>query len=142
MKLVIEQSVTIYASAGWLWNALTDASELENWWGEDIVLQAKVGGQFREPWEDDDGNDCLASGKVLSVKKEKQITFSWKEKGWPPKSITECSFEIEDKGKSCVLKVTHSGWETLPEKLQKPLMKDFKVGWGYHLKELKEYLEY
>lgn len=141
MKNTIEQSVTIKASATWIWKALTDASELENWWSEDVVLEAKVGGSFREPWEDDDGKAQLASGKVTSVKKEKSIAFTWREKNWPKDITTQCQFTIEDQGSTRVFTVTHQGWDAFPEPQRKELMKDFKVGWSYHLKELKSYLD-
>lgn len=141
MADIIEKTIKLRASSGWIWNALTDAGELENWWSEEVVLEPKVGGKFREPWEDDDGEEQLASGKVLEMKKEKLIVFTWKEKSWPKNAITECSFEIVDNGKERELTLTHSGWETLPEDEREDIMKDFKVGWSYHLKELKSYLD-
>ncbi|UOF00716.1 SRPBCC family protein [Bdellovibrio reynosensis] len=142
MKEVIELSIIVKCTTGELWHALTDSDELENWWGEDIKLQPKVGGSFREEWQDDDGNDQVASGKVLSVKDKKEITFTWKEKDWPRSAVTECKFTIGTKEKKSFLTVKHSGWETLPEDRRAKVMKDFKVGWQYHLKELKEYLDF
>ena len=141
MKDSIEMSIKLKASAGWIWNALTDRGELANWWSEDVVLEPKVGGAFKEPWEDDTGKRQLASGKVLKLKKEQFITYTRKEKTWPKEATTECSLKIEDTGKERILTLTHSGWETLPEPLKKAAMKDFKLGWSYHLKELKSYLD-
>lgn len=142
MNETIELSITVKSTVGELWYALTDSDELENWWGENVKLQAKVGGVFREEWEDDDGNDQLATGKVLAVKDKKEITFTWKEKGWPKSAVTECTLKITNKDGKVGLTVSHSGWETLPEDRRKQVMKDFKVGWQYHLKELKEYLDF
>lgn len=141
MSEVIELSVKLKASKGWIWNALTDRGELENWWSEDVILEPKVGGNFKEPWEDDEGQRQLASGKVTALKKEKLITFTWKEKSWPTKAQTLCTFTIEDSGSERILSLRHEGWETLPEDQRKKIMKDFKVGWTYHLKELKSYLD-
>ena len=139
--LVIELKINTYQSAEVLWNALTDSDELANWWSEKVVLQTKKGGLFKEPWEDDQGQKQLAQGKVIDLKKNQFITFSWSEKSWPGKAQTFCTFAIEDQGKTRQLKVTHQGWESLPEKLQKATMREFKVGWTYHLKELKSYLD-
>lgn len=141
MKDVIELSVTLKASAGWIWNALTDKGELENWWSEDVILEPKKGGLFKEPWENDEGQRQLASGKVVGIKKEELITFTWKEKDWPREAETRCSFIIADNGKNRTLTVRHEGWETLPEAKRSTLIKDFKIGWTYHLKELKSYLD-
>ena len=140
-KNIIEQTIKLKASTGWIWNALTDRGELANWWSEDVILEPKKGGAFKEPWEDDEGKKQVASGKVVELKKEKLIVFTWREKDWPKDAITECSFVIEDAGSIRTLTVVHEGWETLPEAKRAQMMKDFKVGWGYHLKELKSYLD-
>jgi uncharacterized protein YndB with AHSA1/START domain len=140
---LIELKITVKASTGEVWHALTDKDELENWWGEGVTLEPKVGGQFKEKWEDDDGNKQLASGKVISVKNKKQITFSWVEKEWPKGAVTECTFEIAEAGPGkSLLMVRHAGWETLPEARRAKILKDFKTGWDFHLKELKEYLDF
>lgn len=141
MKDSILLSIKIKANPGWIWHALTDRGELENWWSEDVILEPKVGGSFKEPWEDDEGQRQLASGKVLALKKENFITFTWKEKSWPKTAMTECTFTIEDNGKERVLTIEHTGWDSLPEAERSKTMKDFKVGWTYHLKELKSYLD-
>lgn len=141
MSLVIEKKTKIFAPKAWIWNALTDPSELENWWSEDVTLDAKVGGRFKEIWEDDNGNEQVATGKVIALQKEKFITFIWQEKSWPKTVVTECTLRIEEQGKECTLTVEHSGWEQLTEKIQKSTMKEFELGWNYHLQELKSYLE-
>lgn len=141
MKNSIEMSVKLKAPTGWIWNALTDRSELANWWSEDVVLEPKVGGTFKEPWEDDKRQRQMATGKVLALKKEKFITFTWQEKSWPKEAVTECSLSLEDNGKERILTLVHSGWESLPEPLKSQCLKDFKLGWGFHLKELKSYLD-
>ncbi len=143
MKEMIELSITVRANSVELWHALTDKDELENWWGDGVVIEPKLGGRFQEKWEDDEGNKQLASGKVLAIKNKKQITFSWTEKSWPKTAFTECTFEVEEAGPGkSTLTVRHGGWEKLPEALRKQALKDFKTGWSYHLKELKEYLDF
>ncbi|WP_374029832.1 SRPBCC domain-containing protein [Bdellovibrio bacteriovorus] len=141
MKDSIELSINVRATAAEIWGALTDSDELENWWSEDVKLEAKVGGAFREAWEDDEGGKQLASGKVISVTAKKSIIFSWREKDWPAGVQTQCAFLIEDQGKERTLTVKHEGWNSLPENKRGQLIKDFTVGWKYHLKELKAYLD-
>jgi len=141
MKDLIEQNIRIKASAAWIWNALTDPSEIENWWSDEVVLEARVGGNFREVWEDDDGNEQLASGKVLKLKNNEFITFSWRERDWPKEANTQCTLTIQDQGSHRTLSLVHEGWETLPEAKRSQTIKDFKLGWNYHLKELQSYLD-
>lgn len=141
MKNSIELSITVHATAPEAWSALTDLDELENWWSEDVRLEPRVGGIFREVWEDDSGKSQLASGKVLAVTKNKEITFTWKEKSWPPTASTQCTFRIEDKKNQRVLHILHEGWESIPEAQRKKVVEDFTLGWKFHLKELKSYLD-
>lgn len=141
MKDIIEQSISVNVNTIVLWHALTDTDELENWWGDSVKIESKVGGKFQEKWEDDDGKAQMATGQVLKLKKNQEIVFSWKERSWPKEANTECSFFIEGKDEKSTLTVRHTGWETLPEDIRSSIMKDFKVGWTYHLKELKSYLD-
>lgn len=141
-KEVIEIKLSVKATVGEVWHALTDKDELENWWGEGVTIEPKVGGVFREKWEDDEGKKQLASGKVTAVKKQKEISFTWSEKDWPKDAVTQCTFTIEADGPKTILHLLHAGWETLPEAKRAKIMKDFKVGWGYHFDELKEYLNF
>lgn len=141
MKNLIELSITVRATAAEVWGALTDSDELENWWSEEVKLEARVGGQFREVWEDDEGKAQLASGKVTAVKPKQEITFSWREKDWPKDVTTLCTFLIKDDKNQRTITVRHSGWENLPESKQAMLVEDFSLGWKYHLKELKSYLD-
>lgn len=137
----IEMSITVKATVGEVWHALTASDELENWWSDDVTLEPKVGGKFQERWEDDRGNKQLASGKVLAVKKMKEIIFTWREKDWPKDANTECVLSIADEGALSVLTMKHTGWKTLPEPMRAKVFKDFKMGWTYHMKELKSYLD-
>lgn len=141
MKDQIEFSIEVRGTAAEIWRALTDRDDLENWWSDEVILEPKVGGKFQEIWEDDDRSKGLASGKVLSLEIKKHITFTWREKDWPKEAQTECSFIIEEMGAKRIFTVKHSGWQSLPEKSRAKIMKDFQLGWSYHLKELKAYLD-
>lgn len=139
--LIIEASITVKAQPAYIWQALTDSDDLENWWGEGVKLEPIKNGNFKEFWQDDEGNEHVASGKVRSLVVNKEIVFTWKEKFWPKESITECKISIEDNGKFRTIHIQHKGWETLPAADQKKTMKDFRTGWSYHLKELQAYLD-
>ena len=137
----VEFSITVKATVEEIWRALTDPDDLENWWSDEVVLEPKVGGKFREAWEDDAGNEQLASGKVLSLDPKKSISFTWKEKSWDAEAVTQCTYTIENKGKTRSLTVTQTGWDSLPEKARAKAIKDFQLGWKYHMQELKAYLD-
>lgn len=143
-SLCIELTLSVKASLGEVWHSLTDPDELENWWGDGVIIEPKVGGKFQERWEDDDGKIKMASGKIIAAQIKKHISFTWREKDWPKEALTECSFWLEPedpKNTKTFLKMKHTGWESLPAANRAQLVKDFKVGWNYHLKELKSYLD-
>lgn len=141
MNEIIEQSVILRATAPEIWRALTDRDDLEEWWSEGVTLEPKVGGKFIEIWEDDEGKPQLATGEVLLAKANKEIKFTWNEKNWPKDAFTECSIIIVDNKSVRTLTLKHSGWEIFPEAKRKKLLKDFEVGWKYHLEELKSFLD-
>jgi uncharacterized protein YndB with AHSA1/START domain len=141
MKEIIEQTVILRATAPEIWRALTDADDLEEWWSEGVTLEPRVGGKFCEIWEDDDGKPQLATGKVLVAKPNKEIQFTWNEKNWAKGDFTHCSILIEDNKSVRTLTVKHTGWDIFPEVKRAKLLKDFEVGWDYHLKELKSFLD-
>lgn len=137
----IELSISVKASPEEIWQVLTDPDELENWWGDGVRLEPRVGGVFSEPWEDDKGTRQMASGKVKTLKKKQEISFTWTEKSWPTEAQTICAITIEDKKMIRMIHLKHTGWETLPADIRNKTLKDFKVGWNYHLKELQAYLD-
>lgn len=141
MPLKIEKKIKIKAPLAWVWNALTDKSELENWWSEYVELQPKLGGKFKESWLDDKGKKQLATGKVQKIKKFEFIQFTWSEQAWAKGSETICILSFKEEKGFCVLELEQSGWECLPKEQQKSTMKDFEIGWKYHFEELKSYLE-
>lgn len=140
-KEIIEITTTIYSSLDEIWWALTDPDQTEDWWGEGVIIEPRVGGKFCEPWEDDNGGKQLASGKVISVTPKKEITFTWTEKNWPATAVTQCSIQISEEGNKQIVLLKHTGWETLPSEKRIQSIIDFRLGWTYHLKELKSYLE-
>lgn len=138
---VIEESIKVRATPEEIWRALTDSDELEDWWSEEVILEPRKGGKFREPWLDDGGAKQLASGEVLSVKARQEITFTWKEKNWEKNQTTQCTLMISDEKTHRLVTVRHEGWDLFPDNNKKKLMQDFSLGWKYHLKELKAYLD-
>ena len=72
-EAIVEISVSVKATPEEIWQVLTDPDELENWWGDGVRLEPKVGGVFSEPWEDDKGTRQMASGQVKSIKKKQEI---------------------------------------------------------------------
>ena len=136
---VIVKSLTLKAKQSDVWRALTTAEELGKWWGPGVRLEAVKGGDFYEPW----GNDQLATGKVESVRNGSYIKFTWQEKTWQPSQITVCEFTLTHAEGATTLNIRHSGWETFTDvEARRRVIEGFKVGWDrVVLSKLKKYFE-
>lgn len=134
----VEKSLSFKLEKEVVWAALTDKEKLGAWWGKNVRLEPHVGGDFYEPW----GKDQLATGKVLSVKSNRRIKFTWREKTWRPSNKTICVFELKEKNGVTVLTVKHFGWESFKDLEERKKMREgFDKGWGFYLSKLKKYLE-
>ncbi len=135
---VIYKKLILKASKEQIWSTLTDQNELGKWWNKGVRLEPYVGGQFYEPW----GEGQLATGKVVDLKFQKFIKFTWKEKYWNSSESTVCTFFLEKVEKGTVLKIHHSGWESIKElSKRKKLIEGFQKGWDLLLPKLKKYVE-
>ena len=136
---IIVKTLTLKASQSDVWKALTTAEELGKWWGPGVRLEPKKGGQFYEPW----GNDQLATGVVLNIKTGDSIRFTWQEKTWQPEQKTVCEFMLKHAGGVTTLTVRHSGWESFTvAEARRRVIEGFKIGWDrVVLSKLSKYFE-
>jgi uncharacterized protein YndB with AHSA1/START domain len=135
--LKVHKVLSIKNSKSIVWDALTNQNELEKWWGKNVKLEARVGGQFYEPW----GDGQLAVGKVLNLTNQKSITFTWKEKDWLTSEKTICKFSITRIKNITKLEIEHTGWESFKGlDKQKKIMNGFSKGWDFLLQKLKKHL--
>lgn len=136
-ELIIQKSLNINLSKEQVWSALTNETELAKWWNQDVRLEPYVGGEFYEPW----GDNQLATGTVLSVTPLETIKFTWKEKSWKAVEETICEFSIEENNGTTTLKIRHFGWETFPTATQKQMVDGFNSGWDSLLLKFKSYID-
>lgn len=135
---VISKKIVLNANKTQVWSALTSDDELSKWWNKGVKLKPFVGGEFYEPW----GDNQLATGEVKNIKTESYIEFTWKEKYWQAEQRTICRFTIKKDQKNTILSVTHSGWETFKNlKNRQKLIRGFNKGWDSLLPKLKGYLD-
>ena len=135
---VLNKTLSLKASKEQVWSALTSENELSQWWNDGVKLEPVVGGDFYEPW----GDDQLATGKVKRVITNKLIEFTWQEKYWDQSQITTCLFTIKAQGDHSILEVQHSGWNTFKDIEEKEKMIiGFEKGWDAVLSRLRDYIE-
>ncbi len=135
---MIYKSIPIEASKDQVWKAVTTAQGLASWWGVGVRLEPFIGGEFYEPW----GDDQLATGVVVDVSLEQSIKFTWREKYFSDEQSTICAFSMSESDGKTIFRMQHFGWESFKnEQRRKELINGFNQGWDVLLPRLKKHLE-
>ena len=121
-----------------VWNAITDATAIKQWFLEFEVFQPRVGCEFQFTGEDK-GVKYLHHCRVTEVVPEKKLSYSWRYEGYEGDSLV--TFELSPVGNKTRVKLTHAGLETFP-KIPSFVRENFEKGWtsliGESLKNLVE----
>ncbi|WP_284163710.1 SRPBCC domain-containing protein [Frigidibacter sp. SD6-1] len=128
--LSLERSVAVPVSR--LWAVLVEPSL---WWGPDVVIEARPGGLFREPWRDATGAAHATRGRVILADPARRLVLDWADEDWT--FVTEVCFDLTAAGETSRLGLTHSGWEGAPEHGRAALIAAHERGWSFHLDNLK-----
>jgi uncharacterized protein YndB with AHSA1/START domain len=117
-----------------VWQALTDARELERWFPLDARVEPGEGGSIWMSWR----NEFVGDSKILVWKPPQHLRISWSYgESEQPAQVTD--FMIEAEGGGTVVRVVTSGfpldasWDGWVEGTER--------GWAFELRSLKHYLE-
>jgi uncharacterized protein YndB with AHSA1/START domain len=69
----ITREIELDAPPDQVWRALTDPEELEQWFANDVELDAEVGGEGTFRWDDGDERHAV----VEEVDPERRFAFTW-----------------------------------------------------------------
>jgi uncharacterized protein YndB with AHSA1/START domain len=134
--IIVER--TLDAPVGQVWNALTDADEMRQWYFDLKEFNPEVGFEF-EFVVAHEGNTYHHLCKVTEVIPQKKIAYTWRYKGEPGDSLV--TFELFAEGEKTRLKLTHTGIETFP-RTPAYARKNFEAGWTAIIgSELKQFVE-
>ena len=122
-----------------VWSAISDNSELKEWYFDIEEFEPKVGFTF----------DFLAGSEekkffhlceVTEVEEEKKLAYTWRYDNYPGNS-TVC-WELKPVGEKTLLRLTHTGLETFAEAGPEFTRESFTEGWNYFMHDaLKNYIE-
>ncbi|TAK53156.1 MAG: SRPBCC domain-containing protein [Bacteroidetes bacterium] len=134
---VIER--TFNAPVSKVWKAITDKSEMKQWYFDLAEFKPEVGFefQFRGGTE-----ECqyLHLCKITEVISGKKLTYSWRYDGY--EGISFVTFELFAEGDRTKVKLTHAGLETFPASNKDFAKGNFVEGWTAIIgTSLKEYVE-
>lgn len=121
--IIVEQ---IYnAPISKVWTAITDKTEMKQWYFDLAEFKAEVGFKFQFMGGTED-NKYLHLCEILEVIPQKKLTYSWRYDGYEGNSFV--TFELFEEGGNTRLKLTHRGLESFPDR--KDFAKsNFELGW-------------
>ena len=99
----VNREVLVDAPADEVWEALTEAAALEEWFANDVELDVRPGGEGTFRW--DDGSERHA--RVERVEAERLLEFWW----WSEnEQATLVAITLEPAESATVVRVTESEW--------------------------------
>ena len=139
-KINIEKTLVIDASQEVVFKAITDPNELTNWFPDQVILEAKVGGKVKFSFYKDKERehrefDFFPEGNIIEFIPNKKVSYTWEEPNIPDFPRTVVTWELEEiENNKTRVKLLHTGFE---------VGKLFKhdEGWSYFLGRLRKYCE-
>ena len=139
-KVVIEKNIVIDASPEVVFKAITDQDELTNWFPDQAILEAKVGGKVKFSFYKDKERehrefDFFPEGTIIEFIPNKKMSYKLHEPNTPDFLRTVVTWELEEIAHNKTrVKLLHTGFE--PGRLFK-----HDEGWSYFLNRLQKYCE-
>jgi len=136
--IIVEENFK--ASIDTVWKALTDISQMRQWYFENIPsFKPEVGFKTQFNVKSEERN-FLHMWEITEVVPLKRIAYSWKFKEYPGEGMVV--FELSVQNKFTKLKLTNSGLESFPADIPEFKRESCIAGWEYFINNrLKEYLD-
>jgi len=126
----IKHFLTIAATSGTVYKALTEKTGIQGWWTHDTTIHPETGtlaefnfGEYHNEM------------KIVDLQSERRVEWVCLE-GDPEWINTRFIFELESKGDQTVLRFTHTGWREMTD-----FFGSCNFNWAYYLTSLKAYCE-
>lgn len=130
---------TYNAPIGKVWSALTDRSEMKQWYFDIKEFKPEVGFEFQF-YGGTEERQYLHLCKIVDVVKEQKIAYTWRYKGFEGDTLV--TFELKNENGKTHVKLAHEGVETFQKDNPDFAAENFAAGWTEIIKRmLKDYLE-
>jgi uncharacterized protein YndB with AHSA1/START domain len=127
VKTIVQLAV-FDAPASRVYGALTDSKQHSEFTGDKAVIDARVGGAFKEY------GDYIV-GSFLEITPGKKLVQKWRATDWPKGVSSTVTIELQEKRGITTLHLTQEG---VPE----AFAEEISQGWhDYYWDRLREYLE-
>jgi uncharacterized protein YndB with AHSA1/START domain len=136
---IIQTERIFPVTADRLWAALTDPSEMKQWYFDVPEFKAEVGNEFSFTGHGRTGEKFIHNCRVIEVVPGKKIVYSWAYEG--KEGYSEVCFELFPADSSTKLVLTHTGTDSFEKNGPDFAVESFTEGWNYIVNtSLKNYL--
>jgi len=135
--IVVEQ--LFECPVGELWEAITELSEMKQWFFHNIPsFEPAVGFQVEFPVQSGE-RTFTHVWKILEVIPERSIKYHWSYKEYEGEG--QVTFELYAKGEGSLLRLSNEGLESFPGDIPEFSRESCIAGWNFFIKKnLKEYI--
>jgi len=120
--------ITINAIPAQVFEALTNAERLVEWWGDDVRVDAQIGGVYEATLP-----NRLLEATITAIEGPRKLSFAWPLAKEDRSVVTTVGYELYPRGPQTAVHVTHHSPETVAG--------DWGAMWQQALDLLKSYLE-
>lgn len=137
----IEHTISIPAPIERVWDAITQAEQMLEWFGTRVEVDFREGGMLVFGWDDD-----VNIGRIETIRKPHEFVYRWRsytsDISTPIDDLpsTVVRFTLEETEDGTQLTMQETGFAALPPELYKTSMASNSSGWTVELKELEDYL--
>lgn len=110
-----------------VWNAITDAALMQEWYFTLDAFKPEKGFKFKFPGQGSKGQAYMHLCEITEITPFKKLQYSWQYEGIPGYSLV--TFELSENDKKTHLKLTHHGLGTFPKDNSDFERGSFKGGW-------------
>jgi len=123
-----DAKATINAISAQVFEALTNPERLATWWGDDVRVDAQIGGMYEATLP-----ERRVEATITTIEGPRKLSFAWPLAKEDRTVVTTVAYELYPKGPQTAIHVTHHSPEIVPG--------EWATMWQQALESLKSYLE-
>ena len=123
-----------------VWNAISDVSEMRNWYFDIEEMKLETGAKFKFIAGENEDKLYQHNCEITDIKTLYKLSYNWCYDGHP--GVSNVTFELSEMENKTLLKFKHIGIDNFPKDNPDFAFDNFVEGWYYiiHI-ALKDYLE-
>jgi uncharacterized protein YndB with AHSA1/START domain len=140
MQDIIERSIHIPIDIETVWEALTSADGISNWFGDQAEIDLRPGGEARFGWTE---YGSSSHAVVVDVDRPSRFSYRWtagdaERADVGPSTLVE--FTMIERNGGTDVSVRESGFASLPPEIIDDSLKSNTSGWEAEMQDLHDYL--